>query len=344
MRNRMGLIDAFGREITYLRISVTDRCNLKCSYCMPENPLHADRSEMLTFEEISRLVGVAVSLGWKKVRLTGGEPLVRKDCVRLVEMIARHKRGVDGNARLRELVMTSNGLLLSRFAGDLQRAGLDRVNVSVDTLVPERFHRITGYDKLPAVLEGIQAAVDAGLRPVKINTVLIKGSTEDEFEDFVEMARTRPIDVRFIEFMPFAGNGWSPEKVLGSEELKSRLRTSFDLVPVEASRDGGPARTFTARGWRGSVSFISPISDRGFCARCNRVRMTSEGRLRGCLLNENEIDFRIAMRSGADDRALADLFRSAIALKPEEHPFHASIEAGEAVGPTAGRGMYRIGG
>jgi cyclic pyranopterin phosphate synthase len=265
---------------------------------------------MLTFEEISRLVGVAVSLGWKKVRLTGGEPLVRKDCVRLVEMIARHKRSANGGARLHELVMTSNGLLLSRFANDLHQVGLDRVNVSVDTLVPKRFHRITGYDKLPEVLEGIHAAVDAGLAPVKINTVLIKGSTEDEFDDFVEMARTRQIDVRFIEFMPFAGNGWSPDKVLGSEELKGRLRASIDLVPV----------------------------------RCNRVRMTSEGQLRGCLLNENEIDFRIALRSGADDKALADSFRSAIALKPEEHTFHASIEEGEADGAMLGRGMYRIGG
>lgn len=339
----MSLVDPFGREITYLRISVTDRCNLKCTYCMPESPLHVEREEVLSFEEIDRLVGVAVSLGWRKVRLTGGEPLVRKDCVELVRLLARRKRTGNGN-RLHELVMTSNAILLGRFAGRLAEAGLDRVNVSLDTLIAERFRLITGYDKHTEVMDGIEAAVETGLTPVKINTVLIRGSTEDEFLDFVDMARNRPVDVRFIEFMPFAGNAWSPDKVLPSGDLKKKLEAEHVIRPLDAPRDGGPARTFTGDGWQGSVSFISPMSDRAFCSRCNRVRMTSEGKLRGCLLNENEMDFRAAIRSGATDDDLARIFRKAIRLKPEEHPFHESMEQGEAAVPDLGRGMHRIGG
>jgi cyclic pyranopterin phosphate synthase len=240
--------------------------------------------------------------------------------------------------------MTTNAILLSRHAAALAEGGLDRVNVSLDTLRPERFREITGYDKLPEVLEGIEAAVQAGLHPVKINTVLIKGSTEDELFDFVAMARDRELDVRFIEFMPFAANGWSLDRVLPSHELRSRIEERHALVPVDPPRDGGPAKSFTADGWRGRVSFISPISDRDFCSRCNRVRMTSEGRLRGCLLNEDELDFRAALRDGADDDRLAEMFRRAVRLKPEEHPYHGQIREGSAVGPVEGRGMHRIGG
>jgi cyclic pyranopterin phosphate synthase len=338
----MPLVDSFGREITYLRISITDRCNLKCSYCMPTSPLHVEREEVLSFEEIARLVSVAVSLGWRKVRLTGGEPLVRKNCVRLVEMLGALKDRE--GPQLEQLTMTSNGILLSRFAADLKRAGLDRLNLSLDTLDPVRFRDITGYDKFSEVWEGIEAAVAADLTPVKINTVLIKGVSEEEIPGFVELARSRPVDVRFIEFMPFAGNGWSPDKVLGSDDLRSRISEISTLRAVNAHRDGGPARTFTADGWVGTVSFISPITDRSFCSQCNRVRMTSEGKLRGCLLNENEIDFRAAIRRGADDDLLADLFRKAIEVKPEEHPFHEAVEEGQAVSASAGRGMHRIGG
>jgi len=340
----MPLTDRFGREITYLRISVTDRCNLRCHYCMPETPVHVERSEVLTFEEIDRLVGVAVELGWRKVRLTGGEPLVRRDLVDLVQRLSRHKQpGPDGR-RLHQLVMTTNGILLDRFAGPLARAGLDRVNVSLDTLHSERFRDITRYDKLGQVLAGVEAAVDAGLTPVKINTVLIRGVTDEEAFDFVEMARKSPLDIRFIEYMPFAGNGWSLDKVLPSDELRTLISARYPLEPLDAPPDGGPARTYAAPGWAGRVSFISPITDGGFCARCNRVRLTSEGKLRGCLLNENEIDFRSALRSGASDDDLAALFRHAIRIKPEEHPFHEQIRQGVGAGPVDGRGMHRIGG
>jgi cyclic pyranopterin phosphate synthase len=340
----MPLTDGFGREITYLRISVTDRCNLKCSYCMPEHPPHAPREDLLRFEEIDRLVGVAVGLGWRKVRLTGGEPLVRKDMLELVRMLGRRKRPTNGAPPLEQLVMTTNGILLARHADALRAAGLDRVNVSLDTLDRDRFREITGYDRLPQVLEGIEAAVGAGLLPVKINTVLVKGATEDELPGFLDLARRRPVDIRFIEFMPFGGNGWSLSRVLQSGDLEEAIRGRETLVPAETPRDGGPARTFRAPGWEGRVSFISPISDRSFCTRCNRVRLTSEGRLRGCLLNENEIDFRDALRSGASDAELAALFRRAVVEKPEEHPFHARIEAGAPVVSVEGRGMYRIGG
>lgn len=335
----MPLVDPFGREITYLRISITDRCNLKCTYCMPADAYHVERDEILNFEEIDRLVRVAVSLGWRKVRLTGGEPLVRKNCVELVRMIGRQKAN-----GLKELVMTSNGILLSRFARDLKDAGLDRVNISLDTLNPERFKQITGYDKFSEVWAGIEAALAAGLTPVKLNTVLIKGVTEDELFDFVDLAREKELDIRFIEFMPFAGNGWSLDQVLESGELKKSLEERLLLHALDPPRDGGPARTFAADGWKGSVSFISPISDRSFCTRCNRVRMTSEGKLRGCLMNEDEMDFRKAIRAGSSDEELARLFQKAISIKPEQHPFHEPVEQGVAVGSADGRGMYRIGG
>jgi len=340
----MPLLDPFSREITYLRISVTDRCNLRCNYCMPESPIHVERSEVLTFEEIDRLVGVAIALGWRKVRLTGGEPLVRRNVVELVKLLSRHRTPDAAGNRLRELVMTSNGILLGRFAKQLAAAGLDRVNVSLDTLRPERFRSITRYDKLDDVMAGVEAAIEAGLTPVKINTVLIRGVTDEEAFDFVELARTRPLDIRFIEFMPFAGNGWRLEQVLPSDELRGMISARYPLEPREAPADGGPARTFGGTGWKGTVSFISPISDGSFCSRCNRVRLTSEGKLRGCLLNENEIDFRSALRRGGDDDELAALFRLAIGLKPEEHPFHEQIREGVAGAAEDGRGMHRIGG
>ena len=340
----MPLIDPFGRSITYLRISVTDRCNLRCTYCMPDHPHHVEREDVLRFEEIDRLVRIAVTLGWKKVRLTGGEPLVRKDCVELVRLLARHKvPGPTGN-RLDQLVMSTNGVLLGRHAGALREAGLDRVNVSLDTLDPGRFHRLTGYNRFAEVMEGLEAAEIAGLLPLKINVVLVRGETESEFFDFVDLARSRPWDIRFIEFMPFAGNGWSRDKVLTSDDLRQRLREKYVLTTVESGPHGGPAKTVTSASWQGSVSFISPISDREFCTRCNRVRLTSEGLLRGCLLNENEIDFRAALRQGIDDDALAALFRKAIGLKPEEHPYHRAMLEGELVGPVDGRSMHRIGG
>ena len=340
----MSLIDPFGRSITYLRISVTDRCNLRCSYCMPDHPLHAGREAVLRFEELDRLVRVAVSLGWKKVRLTGGEPLVRKDVVELVGMLARYKVSAGNGSRLEELVMSTNGVLLDRYAEGLAKAGLDRVNVSLDTLDPDRFRKITGYDRFAEVMAGLRAAEAAGLSPLKLNVVLVRGETESEFFDFVDLARTRPWHLRFIEFMPFAGNGWSRERVLPSGELRDRLGARYALQAVDPDAHGGPAKTVTSAGWLGTVSFISPMSDRAFCTRCNRVRLTSEGRLRGCLLNENEIDFRAVMRSGADDDQLAMLFRKAIGQKPEEHPYHRALLEGELVGPVDGRSMHRIGG
>ena len=340
----MPLIDPFGRSITYLRISVTDRCNLRCTYCMPDHPLHVEREDVLGFEELDRLVKIAVSLGWQKVRLTGGEPLVRKNVVELVRMLARHKTPASDGTRLAELVMSTNGVLLDRHADALAQAGLDRVNVSLDTLDPMRFRKITGYDRFHEVMAGLKAAEAAGLQPIKINVVLVRGETESEFFDFVELARTRPWHMRFIEFMPFAGNAWSREKVLPSHELRARLAERFALQAVDSGAHSGPAKTVTAPQWQGTVSFISPMSDRSFCTRCNRVRLTSEGLLRGCLLNENEIDFRTALRSGADDRDLTMLFRKAIGLKPEEHPYHRALLEGELVGPVDGRSMHRIGG
>jgi cyclic pyranopterin phosphate synthase len=311
---------------------------------MPDHPFHVEREDVLRFEELDRLIKVAVSLGWKKVRLTGGEPLVRKNIVELVRMLARHKVPAAGGSGLTELVMSTNAVLLDRHADALAHAGLDRVNVSLDTLDPVRFKKITGYDRFHDVMSGLKAAEAAGLKPLKINVVLIRGETESEFFDFVELARTRPWHLRFIEFMPFTGNGWSRDKVLPSGHLRERLAQRFALQAVDPDAHGGPAKTVTSPGWPGTVSFISPMSDRSFCTRCNRVRLTSEGLLRGCLMNENEIDFRAAIRGGADDRELAMLFRKAILVKPEEHPYHRALLDGELVGPVDGRSMHRIGG
>jgi cyclic pyranopterin phosphate synthase len=304
-----GLSDSFQRPIDYLRISVTDRCNLKCYYCMPEKgvPL-LPRDHLLTYEEIARVAGAAVGLGICRVRLTGGEPLVRAGLVDLVSMLSRIP-GLD------DLSLTTNGLLLADLAPDLKRAGLRRVNVSLDTFNPERFKRITGGDGLEVALKGIEAAKEAGLDPVKVNTVVIPGVNDDELLVFGQRS-VEGWHVRFIELMPFGQAGGLP--ALSVSQMAARLEEAYGPLAQALNRGGGPARYFRLPGARGTIGFISPVSQH-FCFSCNRLRLTAEGKLRPCLLNETEVDLRSPLRGGASAEELKGIIRQAVARKPLKH-------------------------
>jgi cyclic pyranopterin phosphate synthase len=314
----MAHLDAYNRPISYLRISITDRCNLRCIYCMPEKGVTwRPHTEVLRYEEIETIVQAAADLGVSKVRLTGGEPLVRLGVVDLVRMIAR----IDG---IDDLAMTTNGVLLARYAKDLAEAGLQRVNISLDTLDPERFQRITRRGQLRDVLDGIEAARDAGLSPIKINTVVIRGLNDDEVLDLA--AETLEADwwnIRFIELMP-VGNGelmseeWEA-KTVTAREIRHRIESA--LGPLQAARmriGSGPARYYRLPEGKGTVGFITPISEH-FCYKCNRLRLTADGQLRPCLLSDQEINLRTPLREGADAEEIKKLIVQGINCKPMRH-------------------------
>jgi len=305
------LADHHNRLINYLRISITDRCNFRCQYCMPAEgiPLlnHAD---ILTYEEIVRCARIAISLGIRKIRVTGGEPLVRRGVVSLLAELSRLPD-------LADLSLTTNGALLGRHATALRAAGLHRVNVSLDTLRPERFAAITRQPALTNVLEGIRAAEAAGLHPVKINVVTMRSVNRDEIADFAAMTLERPYEVRFIELMPVGGHAyWDPAQLVTGEEVLQVLGERYELAPLDDPA-GGPVsnRLFSIRGAAGRIGLISPMSDH-FCQRCNRLRLTPDGKLRTCLFHEAEVDLRQLLRSGVGDAALAGVFRTAVAQKP----------------------------
>jgi len=309
------LIDPFGRAITYLRISVTDRCNLRCAYCLPASGVQWLPAEtLLTLEDIVRVAQTAANAGITKIRLTGGEPLVRSDIVEIVHRIA----AIPG---LNDLSLTTNGLLLEALAQPLADAGLKRVNISLDTLDAERYHRITRFGNLTAVWKGIEAAEAAGLRPIKLNTVVVNGFNEDEIPSLARLTMEHPWRVRFIELMPLSnqqdwGNGFPPlpERYYPVQKMHEKL-ADLNLVPVPASPGGGPERTFRIPEALGTLGFISPLGDH-FCATCNRLRLTADGRLRSCLLLDNEISIHAALHSGAD---LAALLQKAVSEKPKGH-------------------------
>jgi cyclic pyranopterin phosphate synthase len=310
---REPLIDGHGRSIGDLRVSVTDRCNFRCQYCMPADGLPwLDRAEILRFEEIERVVRVLASMGVGSVRLTGGEPLVRRDLPRLVEMLAR----VDG---LEDLSLTTNGYLLERDAGALADAGLRRINVSIDSLQRDRFFELTRRDSLPQVLRGLDAvARRPELRPVKVNAVALRGFTEQEALPFAEFARSTGFEVRFIEFMPLdADRAWSADSVLPGDELRALIERVHPLVeiPREAS---STARVFRFVDGRGSIGFVNPVSE-PFCSDCNRLRLTADGKLRTCLFSMNETDLREPLRSGASDAELEQIVRDAAWRKELKH-------------------------
>jgi len=305
--------DTYQRSIDYLRVSVTDRCNLRCVYCMPEEgvpPLTHD--DILRFEEIERLVRVGAGMGIRHVRLTGGEPLVRRDIVDLVYSLA----SVPG---IEDVSMTTNGTLLAQFANDLKRAGLARVNISLDTLDAERYATITRRGSLTDVLAGIEAALAAGLDPVKINVVAVRGLNDDEVTAFAERTRDSGWHVRFIEVMPMGDcMVWSEASHVPSAETKARIEDSLGALEPASLSGSGPARYWRIPGARGTIGFISALSNH-FCASCNRLRLTADGRLMPCLFSDIEVPVREALRSDADDEAIAQLLSHAIALKPAGH-------------------------
>jgi GTP 3',8-cyclase len=307
------LRDGHGRLIGDLRVSVTDRCNFRCQYCMPAEGLPwLERGEILSFEEIARLVGLLAAMGVAGVRLTGGEPLVRREFPRLVAMLA-HTEGVE------DLSVTTNGFLLERDAQALVRAGVNRFNVSIDSLQRDRFFELTRRDALPQVLRGLEVlARFPEAHPIKINAVAIRGFTEEEVLPFAEFARRTPYEVRFIEYMPLdADHAWTPEQVLSGAEIRAAIDAVHPLEP-EPREPHATARVYRFADGRGRIGFIDPVSE-PFCADCNRIRLTADGRLRTCLFSLNETDLRSPMRAGADERELEAIIRAAVWRKELKH-------------------------
>ena len=307
------LVDAFRRPITYLRVSVTDRCNLRCVYCMPEAGLPwIPKPEILTFEEIGEIVSAAARIGVRSIRLTGGEPLIRRNLEQLVALIAAIP-GID------DIALSTNGLLLADQARALRAAGLNRVNVSLDTLQEDRFTAIARRPGLARVLAGIDAAIEAGLGPVKLNCVLMRGTNDDELEAFAAMTRERAVHIRFIEVMPVTDNvDLQRNTWISSDEVLERLGALGALHPVPNPHGNGPARTFAYDGVPGTLGVISPLAH-DYCDRCNRVRLSADGRLKLCLFGDHLIDLRTPLRAGGGQDAIVDLLRGAMHVKPERH-------------------------
>jgi cyclic pyranopterin phosphate synthase len=316
------LIDQFGRRIEYLRVSITDKCNLRCVYCMPVEGLPwLKRDELLTYEEIAHIVGVMAPLGLRRVRFTGGEPLVRRDLPRLVEMVAR----VEG---IEDLSLSTNAVLLADLADDLRRAGINRVNVSLDSLRSERVDAIARRPGSYArIMEGLAAAEAVGFGPIKINVVLIGGQNDDEVADFAEITRERPWHVRFIELMPTAANlELSAEQFVSCEEALQRVREVGELEPALGPTGNGPATYYRFPGAPGTVGVITPMSH-NFCDRCNRMRLTADGHLRPCLFGAIQTNLRDPLRAG---QPLAPLIEETLAIKPERHDLVQGSAAGSA--------------
>jgi len=337
---RPALRDVFDRTISYLRLSLTDRCNLKCLYCASGEDLEDScrllpQQDLLTYEELLRVVRIAVAMGISKVRLTGGEPLVRRGVMGFIRELSRIPD-------LRDVRLTTNGVLLARYAAELYAAGVRKVNVSLDTMRPQRFREITGADRFEDVWRGIEAVLAYGFAPVKLNMVVMRGVNDDEIEDFARLSQERPLQVRFIEFMPLGDSSrWSKETFMSSDEIRARIERLGPLVPQRRGAADGPARVFRLGGdTPGSLGFISPISHH-FCDRCNRLRLTSEGRLRSCLLHDREYDLKGLLRAGGGDDEIRALLLEAIRNKPRGHQLAERLE--ERGGHCHGR-MFRIGG
>ena len=322
------MFDSTRRDIHYLRLSVTDLCNLRCRYCMPDGVEKLEREAVLTYEEFLRLAALFALCGIDTVRVTGGEPLVRKNVAQLVA-------GLKAIPGIRKVTMTTNGILLAQQLPALLAAGLDSVNISLDTLRPEVFRQITARDEFAAVQAGLQAALESGI-PVKLNCVPQAGVNEGELEDLAALAENRPLQVRFIEMMPIGYGAAMP--CISGPELRQRFAHRWpELQPLtEAAFGDGPAVYYTVPGWQGSIGFIAAVHGK-FCASCNRMRLTSQGFLRPCLASEAGCDLRALLRSGADDTQLLAAIRETIWAKPREHHFEDSSM-------PATRGMYRIGG
>lgn len=332
--NGTGLVDTYQRRITYLRLSVTDRCDLRCSYCMPERMKFLPKREVLSLEELHRLALAFIARGVTKIRLTGGEPLVRRDMIDLVRALGRKLR--DG---LEELTLTTNGTQLAEHAGALADAGVRRVNISLDTLDRARFLELSRRDALPRVLEGIEAARDAGLK-VKINTVALKGINEDELRDLIGWAHAQGHDITLIEVMPLGEvDGERIDHYLPLTTVKERLQHRWTLAE-STHRTGGPARYFDIAETGGRLGLITPLTG-NFCEGCNRMRVTTTGQLYPCLGGGERVDLRAALREDGSDAALDAAMDQALTIKPERHHFAIS-KAGEA--PAQPRHMSVTGG
>ena len=313
------MFDKFDREINYLRVSITDRCNLHCNYCRPKEGIslkgHAD---ILRYEEIIRIVSIAVKLGLIKVRITGGEPLVRRG---FIEFIAALKK-IKG---LQDISLTTNGILLEQYAQGIFDAGITRINISLDSLNKEKYFQISNGGNLEAVLRGIAKAEQIGFSPIKINAVAIKGFNDDEVLDFAKLAVEKPFQVRFIELMPMGQSNGHGEDYLPISQLIQKISAKYELeqLKVKKSKSAGPATIFRIKGGRGEVGFINPVSSH-FCSTCNRLRLTADGRLRACLLKEEEVDLKKALSANCSDAELERLIREAILLKPKHHDLDCS--------------------
>ncbi len=328
------LRDAHNRTIRDLRVSLTDRCNFRCFYCLPngEPPL-ARKDTILTFEEIVRISEIFVSLGIEKIRLTGGEPLIRRDVEQLVEKLSTLK------PRLKDLALTTNGYTFPRRAENLKRAGLDRVTISLDSLKRENFKRITGVDALPNVLESIDAAARVGLTPVKINAVVVRGWNDDELVDFARFARETGVSMRFIEFMPLdSGHEWRRESIVSGREIHKKINEVFPLELKESSRGAETAWKYRfADGARGEIGIIAPVTEM-FCGACSRIRLTADGQLRTCLFSAVEDNLRDVLRSGANRAEIVEFIRGVVLKKEASHSIN------DAEFAPASRSMSFIGG
>ena len=326
-----GLSDSFQRPINYLRISVTDRCNLRCIYCMPEDGVELmSHTDILSYEEIYTVARVAAEMGINKVRLTGGEPLVRAGLPDLVRLLSN----IDA---IDEITMTTNGVLLARYVQELKDAGLSRVNISLDTLKPERFNMITRCGRLEDTLEGIEAARKTGLEPVKINVVVMAGINDDEIADFAAKTISDGWHVRFIEHMPVNGDDSDKLAFVSVSDMKQHIDPLGKMEPYRTSAGNGPAKYFRLPDATGTIGFITPITEH-FCYQCNRLRLTADGKLRPCLLSEDEIDLREALRRGAPADELKALIAEAIARKPAGH------NLGQGNDRRKGRPFSQVGG
>lgn len=334
------LTDGNGRPIRYMRVSVTDRCNLRCRYCAPSDGfVSLSHDQIISYEEIERLAGILAPRGVSSIRITGGEPLMRKHLDRLVRSLSR-------TPGIRDISLTTNGYFLEAQAGPLREAGLSRVNISLDTMKEDRFAWITGPNGegspggLERVLAGFEEARRAGLSPVKINVVLMRGFNDDELEEFAALTRDRDFEVRFIEFMPMSPEGfWGPEKVVTAAEAIGRLETVHSsLIPLGHGKGFGPAVRYQVPGYKGTVGFISPVSQH-FCIDCNRIRITADGKLRTCLFSDNETDLLEPLRKGASGGEILSIIEGALGGKPDGH----GMGNGEGV-KACTRTMSHIGG
>lgn len=326
------MLDSYNREINYLRVSVTDRCNLRCRYCMPADGIEdIGHDHMLSLEQIAQIVKIAASGGIRKVRLTGGEPLVRKGIIDLV-------RQIKNNSKIEEISLTTNGILFTEMADELQAAGLSRVNFSLDTLQDDKFSYITRLGKVAPVKAAIEKALSLSLNPVKVNVVVMKGVNDNEILDFVQLAKELPLHIRFIEFMPIGDLPfYTQDKTMSVANMRDLIEDKYEITKRSLVDGNGPAKSFNIINGKGSIGFISAMSDH-FCSKCNRLRLTADGKLRACLYSNNEINLKMALDNNASDDMVLKLIQRAVKEKPNRHHME------DGWGNDNKRKMYQIGG